>query len=57
MDPWRLAYSPGVSPTAVEIDGEVVLADGVATRVDADEIRHKAAEAAQRLFRKLENIT
>ena len=57
MDPWRLAYSPGVSPTTVEIGGETVLADGVATRVDADEIRHKAADAAQRLFRKLENIT
>jgi cytosine/adenosine deaminase-related metal-dependent hydrolase len=57
MDPWRLAYSPGVSPITVEIDGEVVLADGAATRVDADEIRHKAADAAQRLFRTLENIT
>ncbi|MEM7143361.1 MAG: amidohydrolase family protein [Actinomycetota bacterium] len=56
MDPWRLAYSPGVSPTRVEIDGEVVLDDGAATRVDADEIRHKAAEAAQRLFTKLENL-
>jgi cytosine/adenosine deaminase-related metal-dependent hydrolase len=57
MDPWRLAYSPGVSPTRVEIDGEVVLDRGVATRVDADEIRHKAAEAAQRLFARLENMT
>ena len=57
MDPWRLAYSPGVSPTTVEIDGEIVLADGVSTRVDAHEIRHKAADAAQRLFRTLENIT
>ena len=57
MDPWRLAYSPGVSPTTVEIDGEVVLADGVATLVDAAEIRHKAADAAQRLFRTLEKLT
>jgi len=57
MDPWRLAYSPGVSPTTVEIDGQVVFADGAATLVDGDEIRHKAAEAAQRLFRKLENMT
>jgi cytosine/adenosine deaminase-related metal-dependent hydrolase len=54
MDPWRLAYSPGVSPTAVEIEGEVVFADGAATRVDGVEIRAKAAEAAQRLFTKLE---
>ncbi len=54
MDPWRLAYSPGVSPTAVEIEGEVVFVDGAATRVDSVEIRAKAAEAAQRLFTKLE---
>jgi len=57
MDPWRLAYSPGVSPTTVEIDGEVAYADGAATRVDGAEIRAKAAEAAQRLFARLENIT
>lgn len=56
MDPWRLAYSPGVSPRTVDIDGERVLADGAATRVDGDEIRHKAAEAAQRLFTRLENL-
>ena len=56
MEPWCLAYSPGVSPLKVEIDGEVVLADGAATRVDSNEIRHKAAEAAQRLFTQLENL-
>lgn len=56
MDPWRLAYSPGVSPTRVEIDGEVVFADGAATRVDGAEIRAKATEAARRLFTKLEQL-
>ena len=56
MDPWRLAYSPGVSPTSVEIDGEVAYADGAATRVDGDEIRAKATEAAERLFSKLDTI-
>jgi hypothetical protein len=56
MDPWRLAYSPGVSPTSVEIDGEVAYADGAATRVDGAEIRAKAAEAAQRLFTRLETL-
>ncbi|MEZ5168400.1 MAG: hypothetical protein R2695_18700 [Acidimicrobiales bacterium] len=56
MDPWRLAYSPGVSPLRVDIDGETVFADGAATRVDGAEIRAKAAEAAQRLFTKLENL-
>ena len=55
MDPWRLAYSPGVSPVSVEVDGEIVYAEGAATRVDGSEIRAKAAEAAQRLFQRLEN--
>ncbi len=50
MDPWRLAFSPGVSPLEVEVDGEVVWTDGAPTRVDAAEIRAKAAEAATRLF-------
>ena len=48
-DPWHLAYTPGVRPTEVEIDGETVLADGRATRVDGDEIRARAAEQARRL--------
>ncbi len=54
MDPWRLAYSPGVSPTKVEIDGKVVFENGTTTYVDAAEVRAKAAEAAQELFKKLE---
>ena len=37
----------------VVVDGEVVLADGRPTRVDADEIRARAAEQAGRLFSKL----
>jgi hypothetical protein len=37
----------------VEVDGEVLLADGRPTRVDADEIRAKAAEQAARLFARL----
>lgn len=54
MDPWRLAYTTGVRPLRVEIDGEVLLDDGVPTKVDANEIKAKAAEAALRLFKKLE---
>jgi cytosine/adenosine deaminase-related metal-dependent hydrolase len=54
MDPWRLAYSPGVSPIRVEIAGKVMLDQGIPTQVDAEEIRAKAAEAAQVLFTKLE---
>ena len=36
--------------------GHVVLDEGVVTTVDADEIRAKAAEAAQKLFTKLEEL-
>ena len=53
MDPWRLAYTTQVSPIEVVIDGDVVLTDGRPTRVDGDEIKAKAAEAATRLFAKL----
>ena len=56
MDPWRLAFTTGVGPRRVEIDGTVVLDDGVVTTVDPDEIRAKAAEAAQKLFAKLEEL-
>ena len=56
MDPWRLAFTTGVAPLTVEVGGEVVLADGRATRVDADEIRARAAEQAARLHRRLEEI-
>ena len=54
MDPWHLAFTTGVGPHRIEIDGETVLDDGHLTRVDATEIRAKAAEAAARLHHKLE---
>lgn len=53
MDPWHLAYTPGVRPERVEIGGEIVWVDGTPTRVDAAEIRAKAAEAARKLFARL----
>ena len=56
IDPWRLAFTTGVGPITVECGGETVWADGAPTRVDADEIRHKAREQAARLFRKLEDM-
>ncbi len=52
-DPWRLAFTPGVRAIDVEVDGEVVLRDGVATRVEAAEIGARAREQAVRLFKKL----
>ena len=50
MEPWHLAFSPGVRPIKVVIDGRIVLDGGIVTTVDTAEVRAKAAEAAQRLF-------
>lgn len=56
MDPWSLAYTTGVRPLRVEVNGELLLDNGIPTKVDADEIKAKAAEAAQRLFTRLDDI-
>ena len=53
MDPWHVAFTPGIRPIEVVVGGERVLADGAATRVDPGEIRAKAAEQAARLHRRL----
>jgi cytosine/adenosine deaminase-related metal-dependent hydrolase len=49
MQAWHLAYTPGVRAIDVDIAGEPVLRQGVAVRVDAGEIRARAAEQAVRL--------
>jgi cytosine/adenosine deaminase-related metal-dependent hydrolase len=56
MDPWHLAYSPGVRAVRVEVDGEVLLDDEGPTRVDAVEIRAKAAEQSARLFQRMGDL-
>ena len=56
IDAWRLAFTTGVRPRRVEVDGEVLLDHGEPTKVDAVEIRAKATEAAQKLFAKLEDM-
>jgi hypothetical protein len=49
--PWRVAFTPGMRALdIVNGDGETLLRDGMPTRVDAQEVRAKAAEQAQRLF-------
>ncbi len=53
IDPWRLAFTPGVRPLQVVVGGEVVFEDGRATRVDPDEVRAKAGEQERRLHAKL----
>jgi cytosine/adenosine deaminase-related metal-dependent hydrolase len=53
MEPWHVAFTPAIRPLQVEIGGEVVLRDGVPTRVDPVEVRAKAAEQAARLHSRL----
>ena len=53
MEPWHLAFTPGVRPLEIEIAGEKVMAEGKPTRVDPDEVRAKAREQAKRLFERL----
>jgi len=50
---WHLAYTTDIRPLTVLVDGETVLHEGRAVRVDADEVRAKSAEQAARLHRRL----
>jgi cytosine/adenosine deaminase-related metal-dependent hydrolase len=53
MDPWHIAFTPGIRPLEVKVGGEVVLSEGEASRVDPAEVRAKAAEQAARLHARL----
>ena len=54
MDPWHLAFTPGVRPLEiVAADGEVLYTDGKPTRVDPVEVRARATEQAVRLHARL----
>jgi cytosine/adenosine deaminase-related metal-dependent hydrolase len=53
MDAWHVAFTPGIRPVRIVVDGEVVLAEGHPTRVDPAEVRAKAAEQAARLHARL----
>jgi cytosine/adenosine deaminase-related metal-dependent hydrolase len=51
---WHVAFTPGMRALEVTSgSGEVLLHDGLPTRVDLDEVRAKAAEQAARLFARL----
>ncbi|MEY2450926.1 MAG: hypothetical protein QOD92_500 [Acidimicrobiaceae bacterium] len=56
IDPWHVAYTPGIRPVRVEVQGEVVLDEAGPTRVDATEIRAHAREQARRLFRRMDEL-
>jgi len=52
--PWHVAFTPGVRALEVtRSDGEMLLCDGLPTRVDPVEVRAKADEAARRLFARI----
>jgi hypothetical protein len=52
--PWHVAFSPGMRALDVtSADGEALLRNGLATRVDEAEVRARAAEQAGRLFARL----
>lgn len=53
MDPWRVAFTPGIRPLRVEVGGRTVLEDGRPTLVDAAEVRARAREQAARLHARL----
>jgi cytosine/adenosine deaminase-related metal-dependent hydrolase len=53
VDPWYLAYTPGVRAERVVVDGQVVVDQGRCTRVDGDRIRARAWEEARRLWARL----
>jgi cytosine/adenosine deaminase-related metal-dependent hydrolase len=53
MEPWHLAFTARPSPLEIEVDGTIVWNEGGSTRVDAAEIRSRAAEQAVRLHDRL----
>jgi cytosine/adenosine deaminase-related metal-dependent hydrolase len=52
-DPWRLAFTPGTRALDVWSGGEQLLRDGLPTRVDATEVRRRAAEQGARLHSRM----
>jgi cytosine/adenosine deaminase-related metal-dependent hydrolase len=49
IEPWHVAFTTTIRALDVDIGGEPAMRRGVATRVDAAEVRAKAAEQAARL--------
>lgn len=51
--PWHVAFTPGIRCVDVRVDGQLVVQSGIPTQFDLNEIRSKAAEAAEKLHKKL----
>ncbi|MEC8365068.1 MAG: amidohydrolase family protein, partial [Actinomycetota bacterium] len=56
MDPWHLAFTSGIRPVDIEIDGKPIMKGGEFLDIDSAEIRAKAVEAAQKLFDKMKEL-
>jgi len=56
IGPWHLAYTTSIAAVDVDIDGTPALRGGKPTRIDEAEVRAKAAEQAERLFRALDEL-
>ena len=52
-DPWKLAFTTGVHPVEVIVDGKTVINNGMPTTFDIHEVRRKASEQAKRLHERL----
>jgi cytosine/adenosine deaminase-related metal-dependent hydrolase len=50
IEPWHVAFTPGVRAAEVWVGGEHVVSLGKAIKVDREEILRKGSEAAYRLF-------
>jgi cytosine/adenosine deaminase-related metal-dependent hydrolase len=50
---WHVAFTPGIRALRVVSEGEVLLDNGLPTRVDLEEVRAKATEQATRLHARL----
>ena len=55
-NPWHWAFTTAMRVERVEVDQRVVVDRGTTTLVDEHEIRAKAAEAATRLHRRMEDL-
>ena len=53
VNPWHLAFSPGVKPKDIVIAGKQVMKDGIVMTIDVDEVRSKSAEVASKLFKRI----
>lgn len=55
-DPWHMMFTTGLRVEQVDVAGTTVVQHGTTVLVDENEVRAKAAEAANRLHRRMEDL-